>query len=279
MPQDPFIIATKTASSEVHIFDYKNHPAEPRIGGTSNPDLRLMGHCSEGFGLSWSTINRGSLLSGSDDSKICLWDIDQAPLNKGALDALQTFEFHEGAVEDVAWHLKHRHLFGSCGEDQYLCIYDLRSRCTRPTQRIAHQRAVNCLSFNPFNEWLVATGSDDTTVKSYDLRRLARPLHSFDYHLGLVLQVDWSPHSEHILSSSCEGRKVLIWDPNRIGMEQSEEEEGYGPPEMVYTHGGHLDRVVDFSWNPSEDRMIASVSADNTLQVWKMAGHVYNDYF
>lgn len=62
-------------------------------------------------------------------------------------------------------------------------------------------------------------------------------------------------------------------------MEQSEEEEAYGPPEMVYTHGGHLDKVVDFSWNPSEKRMIASVSVDNTLQVWKMAGHVYNDYF
>ncbi|KAI3675905.1 hypothetical protein L1987_85501 [Smallanthus sonchifolius] len=266
MPHDPFIIATKTLSSEVHIFDYRNHPAKPPIGVTSNPDLRLMGHCSDGFGLSWSTINQGLLLSGSDDAKICLWDINQIPVNK-ALNASQTFEVHKGRVEDVGWHFKHGYLFASCGADKYLHIYDLRSPCLkRPIKSLrAHRSEINCLSFNPLNEWLVATGSTDKTVKIFDLRKFTTPLHTFNHHNDEVVQIGWSPHNEKILASSCAGRRVMVWDTDRIGVEQSAKDVEDGPPELLFIHGGHTDRVPDFSWNPTEDWLIASVSDDNIL--------------
>ena len=29
MPQDPFVIATKTVSAEVYVFDYSKHPSKP----------------------------------------------------------------------------------------------------------------------------------------------------------------------------------------------------------------------------------------------------------
>ena len=33
------------------------------------------GHEMEGYGLEWSPLLEGHLLSGSDDAHICLWDI------------------------------------------------------------------------------------------------------------------------------------------------------------------------------------------------------------
>ena len=92
-PRDPFFIATKTNSSEIHIFDYRNHPTRFPIGGTSNPDLRLTGHNSGGLGLSWSNIRNSYLLSSSDDSSICLWDIIGTPVNR-TINALQTYKVH-----------------------------------------------------------------------------------------------------------------------------------------------------------------------------------------
>ncbi|XP_076960261.1 histone-binding protein MSI1-like [Bidens hawaiensis] len=273
MPQDPFIIATKTLSSEVYIFDYRHHPAEPPIGGTSKPDLRLTGHRSEGYGLSWSTINRGFLLSGSDDGRICLWDVNRAPLNKASIGALEMFKVPECSVGDVAWNLNHWNIFASGGNDGYLYIYDLRSPCF--TSLLAHPSEINCLSFNPFNEWLVATGSEDNTVKCFDMRRLVRPLHTFNHHIGAVLQIGWSPHNESILASCCEARKVMIWDTERIGRVQIDEDV---PPELVHTYGGHTDGVSDLSWNPAEEGMIASVADDFTLHVWKMADYIFSDY-
>lgn len=91
MPQNQFLIATKTVSAEVYLFDYSKHPSKPPLDGACSPDLRLRGHTTEGYGLSWSQFKPGHLLSGSDDAQICLWDINAPPKNKG-LDAMQIFK-------------------------------------------------------------------------------------------------------------------------------------------------------------------------------------------
>jgi hypothetical protein len=37
------------------------------------------GHKAEGYGLSWSHLREGHLLSGSDDTLVCTWDINAMP--------------------------------------------------------------------------------------------------------------------------------------------------------------------------------------------------------
>ena len=54
MPQNPCVIATKTPSSDVLVFDYTKHPSKPDPNGVCHPDLRLRGHQKEGYGLSWN---------------------------------------------------------------------------------------------------------------------------------------------------------------------------------------------------------------------------------
>ncbi len=53
----------------------------------------------------------------------------------------------------------------------------------------AHSAEVNCLAFNPFNEFVLATGSADKTVALWDLRNLSRKLHLFEQHTEEVFQV------------------------------------------------------------------------------------------
>jgi histone-binding protein RBBP4 len=81
MPQDQKIIATKTVDGEIHLFDYFKHPKVP-TNDEVKPDLRLLGHSQEGYGLSWNPLRRGLLLSGSDDCKIVAWDISATNLNQ-----------------------------------------------------------------------------------------------------------------------------------------------------------------------------------------------------
>lgn len=40
MPQNPCVIATKTPSSDVLVFDYTRHPTNPDPSGVCHPDLR-----------------------------------------------------------------------------------------------------------------------------------------------------------------------------------------------------------------------------------------------
>lgn len=57
-----------------------------------------------GYGLSWNSNLPGHLLSASDDTTICLWDIQSATANANYLTASSTFTGHSAVVEDVAWY-------------------------------------------------------------------------------------------------------------------------------------------------------------------------------
>ncbi|ONK67352.1 uncharacterized protein A4U43_C06F19290 [Asparagus officinalis] len=210
-----------------------------------------------------------------------LLPIDGAGYDRGEVGAFagDCNKADEGIVEDVDWHLRNDYLFGSVGYDGHLHIWDLRETTSnQPIQSVvAHQGLVNCLAFNPFNEWIAATGSADKTVKLFDLRRLSTSLHTFDYHKQQVIQLGWSPKHETILASCCAGRRILVWDLNRIGEEQTQEDAEDGPPELLFLHGGHTSRISDFSWNPCDDWVIAGVADDNILQIWQMTENIYNE--
>ncbi len=236
------------------------------------PDLRLRGHQKEGYGLSWNANLNGHLLSASDDMTICLWDINGTQRPERVIEASSVFTGHTAVVEDVAWHLLHESIFGSVADDQKLMIWDTRSRDTsHPSQVVeAHGAEVNCLSFNPFSEYILATGSADKTVALWDLRNLKVKLHTFNSHKDEIFQVQWSPHNETILASSGTDRRLNIWDLSKIGEDQTSEDAEDGPPELLFIHGGHTAKISDFAWNPNDPWVICSVSEDNIMQCWQM---------
>ncbi|XP_064404995.1 histone-binding protein RBBP4-like [Halichondria panicea] len=279
MPQSPFIIATKTPSADVLVFDYSKHPSRPDNAHECVPNLRLKGHTKEGYGLSWNCIKEGYLLSASDDQTICLWDIRSAGKEAKTLDAKNIFTGHTAVVEDVAWHMLHDSVFGSVSDDQKLMIWDSRMKAATQAQHVidAHTAEVNCLAFNPFSEYILATGSADKTVAMWDMRNLKMKLHSFVAHKDEIFQVQWSPHNETILASSGTDRRLHVWDLSKIGEDQSPEDAEDGPPELVFIHGGHTAKISDFTWNPNDPWVVCSVSEDNILQVWQMAENIYND--
>ena len=141
----------------------------------------------------------------------------------------------------------------------------------------AHSGEVNCLSYNPVNEHLLVSGSSDRTLALWDLRNTSSKLHSFEAHLDQVTGVEWAPFSETVLASSSADRRVNVWDVTRIGAEQEPEDAEDGPPELLFVHGGHTDKVVDLAWNPNEPWVVASVADDNTLQVWQIADSILQE--
>jgi histone-binding protein RBBP4 len=57
------------------------HPTRPTDSGKGHeqglgPNMRLLGHEKEGYGLAWNPNKIGVLASGSDDGRVFLWDIN-----------------------------------------------------------------------------------------------------------------------------------------------------------------------------------------------------------
>ncbi|XP_053398300.1 histone-binding protein RBBP4 [Mercenaria mercenaria] len=238
MPQNPCIIATKTPSSDVLVFDYTKHPSKPDPNGECTPELRLKGHQKEGYGLSWNPNMNGHLLSASDDHTICLWDINTNPKEGRVIDAFTIFTGHTSVVEDVAWHLLHESLFGSVADDQKLMIWDTRlyskqayggsHTCCKSYIRFVHKHK----ELHELQGLSTRSVVPTFTVALWDLRNLKLKLHSFESHKDEIFQ---------------------------------------------FIHGGHTAKISDFSWNPNEPWVICSVSEDNIMQVWQMAENIYND--
>ena len=282
MPQNHFIVATRGPSPELYIWDLSKHPSFPNENSPFSPQGVCLGHEKEGYAMVWSKHTKGLLLSGSEDSTVRLWDINVATSSKAGpgtqIKPVTTLSVggHTATVEDVDWHPKDSNLVISVGDDQRVCLWDLRVP-TGPKHCIdkAHTSDINCVAFNPVNENLFATGSADTVVGIWDIRNMKQKLHALQSHNDQVFKVEWAPHNESILGSCSADRRVALWDLSRIGMEQSPEDAEDGPPELLFIHGGHTSKVSDFSWNPLDPWTIASVSEDNVLQVWNFAEEIY----
>lgn len=71
MPHNPDMIASMCIDGRVMIWDKTKHSMVPN--GTPNPQVELVGHRKEGFGLSWSHHHEGHLATGSEDCTVRLW--------------------------------------------------------------------------------------------------------------------------------------------------------------------------------------------------------------
>jgi histone-binding protein RBBP4 len=279
-PQNPFCVATRGPDANVYVFDRSKHPSKPPEESVFSPQVVCCGHTKEGYGLAWSKLKEGHLLSGSEDTTVCLWDVQSNPKTATGpgrqIQPLSVFRGHTSVVEDIDWHGKDPHLIGSVSDDRTIRIWDTRdSSKPQHTIEAAHAADINGIAFNPSMEMTFATASADKTVAIWDMRNLKSKVHTLEGHTDEVYMVDWAPFNDSILASCSADRRVAIWDLSRTGQEQSEEDAEDGPPELLFLHGGHTAKVSDFSWHPTQEWIMASVSEDNILQVWQVAEEIY----
>ena len=271
MPQSHNLIATKTTSGEVHLFDYFKHPTKP-LDADVHPNLRLLGHTSEGYGLSWNPLREGLLLSGSDDGIICLWDINQ--VSKVEVDPVyQVHNSHDGEeVEDVAWSQYDEGQYVSVGDDKRVNVWDMRKQGEAMSVEEAHQQEIMCVDTSPFDPCLILTGSMDCSAALWDLRNMQQPLFKFLFHKDHLTQCKFSPLQPQLLATSSADNLVCLWDLAQINDENDEAKNTTGMPnELKFVHAGHQAKVSDIAWNQNEKMTMASVSEDNVVQVWSVA--------
>ncbi|PON57806.1 WD repeat containing protein [Parasponia andersonii] len=277
MPQNPHIVCARTQSTDVYVFDctkpHKNDQLDPDLTLTSF-DENVIGH--GGAGLAWHQRKEGYILS-SNGHSIAYWDVSAVAQRSKVLDPIHVFDYFKDTgnlIQEVQWNCKNENVFGSVDKNDDLVIWDLR---TDKSQHSAKAQDVDCLSFNPFNEWFLAIASVDATVGLFDMRKLTEKLFTLAGHRQRVYKVEWNPNLESVLaSSSYESyeRRVIIWDINRIGDETlkgDSKAKAKRPPELLFYHEGHKDEMTDFSWNHHEPWVISSVAKDHTLQLWKLA--------
>jgi len=119
----------------------------------------LQGH--DGFLSCCRFLDKSQIVTSSGDHTCKLWDAEKG-------NELTTFRLHTGDVMFIAVSPS-KNTFISCGCDKNIVGWDIRSG--RPTHLFdVHDRDVNTVTFFPGNETTFVSGSDDGTVRMFDLR-------------------------------------------------------------------------------------------------------------
>lgn len=152
------------AGHNLSIWDQRN--------ATREPFFNILTHTKEAFSLDFSSSDEYLVLTGGSDGLIELWDMR----NLGR--ALCDFRHGEEPVIKVEWSPTNESVFGSCGEDKRVNIWD----CSRiDTEQGAdqekclifshygHQGVVNDFSWNPATSFGVASVDSSNMVQVWEM--------------------------------------------------------------------------------------------------------------
>lgn len=134
-------------------------------------------------------------------SVIDIWDTTRSKpvttLNWGA-DTITTVKFNQSETSILA----------SAGTDRTLIFYDLRT--SSPVTKLVTKLRANAICWNPMEPFNLATGNEDHNAYIFDMRKLDRALNVLKDHVAAVMDVDFSPTGEELVTGSYD-RTIRIY--------------------------------------------------------------------
>ncbi|KAF2187399.1 coronin-6 [Zopfia rhizophila CBS 207.26] len=156
---------------------------------------------------------------------------------------------------------KYRHVFGR-GTKKEQCYDNLRiSKNAWDTNLI--KANPEYLSVN----WEASGGGAFAVIPINEKGRLPEQIPLFRGHTAAVLDTDWSPFNDSLISSASDDGKVFIWKvPEGFTLYTDAEEPADVSPVARLT--GHMRKVGHVLFNPAAENVLASASGDYTVKLW-----------
>jgi WD40 repeat protein len=120
-----------------------------------------------------------------------------------------------------------------------------------------HKRIVNKINFHPAVFKLLASGSQDGSLRLFDLRahsdqQVAQMTFS---QTESVRDIAWNPHVDNQIAAVSENGQVQLWDIRRYNM-----------PELKWS--AHTDHIYTCDWNPDQKSVLATAGRDKCIKIW-----------
>ncbi|PSB02195.1 NB-ARC domain-containing protein, partial [Merismopedia glauca] len=205
----------------------------------------LQGHSTYVHAVSFSH-DAQYLASGSADGIVKLWDV-------AAGQCRRTWESNSGTAWSVSFS-PDNHLLLVGYDNGTIGLWDIH---TGESYQIwqEHATRVRCLAISPrevAGSWLVASASDDRTVKVWDLYK-GMCLQTLDIDTDQVLSVSLSPDGQKLVTGSDRPPVAKIWD--------------LATGNCLNVLEGHVSWVYSVCYAPN-GKAIATGSQDGTIRIW-----------
>ncbi|PRP76845.1 hypothetical protein PROFUN_14804 [Planoprotostelium fungivorum] len=199
-------------------------------------------------------IQRGSQLFATGGGEVVsLWDLDRAKpvyiLGKGGS------SFHHVKFSQVE-----TNLLSSLDRDRKLVLYDVRQRTA--IKQLVTTMSANALSWRPMDGHTFATASEDNNGYIWDMRLLSTFRAKLKGHVGAVVDIDWSPVGNELVTASFD-TSLRLWP-----LEGSRDQWAYEiRARDVYT-AARVQKVTQVKYTGDAQYVVAA-STDLNLRLWK----------
>ncbi|KAH6885896.1 WD40-repeat-containing domain protein [Thelonectria olida] len=155
-------------------------------------------------------------------------------------------------ITNVSFNYVETSVLASCSNDRAIVIYDLRT--STPVTKTTLNFASNRIAWSPMEAFNFATASEDHNIYLFDMRKFDRALNVLKDHVAAVMDVEFSPTGEELVSASWD-RTVRLWNRDR------------GHSRDIY-HTKRMQRVMAARWTP-DARYVLSGSDDGNIRLWR----------
>lgn len=155
-------------------------------------------------------------------------------------------------ITSIAFNQTETSILGSTAIDRSIIMYDLRT--SSPVQKLILNLASNAIAWNPMEAFNFAVANEDHNAYIFDMRKMDRALNVLKDHVAAVMDVEFSPTGEDLVTASYD-RTVRLWKRNR------------GHSRDIY-HTKRMQRVFCVNFTP-DSKYILSGSDDGNIRLWR----------
>ncbi len=232
-------LLTCASDKSVHLFEPYNTPS-----GTA-PAVTYLGQTA----FTGITHHRSLPNFAASSSVISIYD-----LSRTSSLPLQTLHWPTSTdtINALSFNQTETSILASCATDRSIVLYDLRT--SSPLTKVTLGMASNAISWNPMEAFNFAVANEDHNIYIFDMRKLNRALNVLKDHVAAVMDVEFSPTGEELVSASYD-RTVRLW--SRAG----------GHSRDIY-HTKRMQRVFSAKFTP-DSQYLLSGSDDGNIRLWR----------
>ena len=176
-------------------------------------------------------------------------------LSRSSSAATQTLKWPTSTdtINSVSFNQTETSILVSAALDRAIVLYDLRT--SSPLAKVVLTLASNAISWNPMEAFNFAAANEDHNVYIFDMRKLDRALNVLRDHVAAVMDVEFSPTGEELVTASYD-RTIRLWNRDR------------GHSRDIY-HTKRMQRVFSARFTP-DNKYILSGSDDGNVRLWRV---------
>ncbi|GAX19271.1 periodic tryptophan protein 1 [Fistulifera solaris] len=231
--------------------------------------LRPGSHEEAVMSLSWNTIHRQVLASGSADKTVKLWDVTRESGNINERCDSATFSHHRDKVQCVAWHPSEGTLLATGSFDRTVALLDARTNGEN-LKSVKLPSDCEAIAWDPFHSEYLTVLCEDGSMSCWDVRSFqsSSPLWTHVVNeYGGVTNLAYNHKVPGMMASCSRDATVSLWH----AYPQNNAPAANISPRLVTTKDMCVGKLFALSFYPSTPWLLGCGGSGNQLALWDLS--------